>query len=575
MEFRGGGWKRALYAALLVFFAVLYSFPVTDPDYFWHVTTGRWIVEHGSLPAVDPFKYTYERFEAGSADAERIKMFMRAYWLADVVMYGVDEIAGVAGMIVLRMGVYVVILAAMLRWLEARNAGAMGFVWVCLLAVQMTTIPSERPQLIAFLFFPILLKLLDDMAEATGARVAERGIAICLLMVLWANMHGSFVLGVLVIGASACGMFLDTKRSRSHADPRGSLWLAAACLVTLANPNGIGLVLEALHSRGGRSETISELASTFQNFGRKWRADVGYWGIVLLTTATLATQVRRMKYRHAIVASAMLAMSLLARRHMLYLPLSAIVIVPYIGRWLPWGRTGYACAAAALFLTVSCAGKHSLLTFDQDDGFPEGAVHFMANNPTADRLFNFYDWGGYIPYKLPDKKVFIDGRSVVGEVADDFAKILETPEWPRLFEQYDIGTAILPAADAYSGILFPLATSLIADPGWALVYADDAALVFAKRIPENMAVIEHNTWTADDFCEHILRFTDHYRPRWKSSKYFYSTRGIAFANMKRWKEAIYCLRRAVAMDATDREAGDVLRQVMERARSQSAAEAAD
>ena len=566
MDFRSPWWRISLCVALLVFFAALYCFPVTDPDYFWHVTTGRWIVQHRSLPAADPFKYTYERIVPGSPEAAVVTCYLRCYWLADLVMYAVDALAGVTGMIFLRVATYVAILGLMLRWLEARKAGAMGFIWGCLLALQMATVPSERPQLFALLLFPILMKLLDELGGATGRKVTVYGLAICLLMLLWANMHGSFVLGVIVIVAAAAGMLLDGRMGRQHVDPRVYGWLAAACLLTLANPNGAGIMLEAVRSRGGRSNNIAELASTMAHFQAKWKSDIGYWGVLVLAITTLVTQGRRMKAQHLTVAVGMLVMSLMARRHMLYLPLAGLAIVPYLGNRLPWGRAGCLCAAATLAIAVWCADKYAILMFGQDDAFPVAAVEFLQGNPTADNLFNFYDWGGYIPYKMPGTKVFIDGRSVVAETAEDFAAMMETPRWGRLFETYGIATVIMPAADSFSGELFPLATSLIASPEWVLVYADAAAVVFVKNIPPNQSVIDRHRKSADDFCKHILQFTDRYRPRWRKSKFFYGTRGIAFANMKRWREAIDCLKRAVAMEGPGGGAADALQQVIERAR---------
>ena len=160
-------------------------------------------------------------------------------------------------------------------------------------------------------------------------------------------------------------------------------------------------------------------------------------------------------------------------------------------------------------------------------------------------------------------------RSVVAQTADDFAKMLEGSEWKRLFDTYGIGTVVLPAVDRFSGMLCPLPTSLIASPEWALVYADDAALVFTKNISANRQVIEAHRLSVDDFFEHVLKLTEYYQPRWQNGKYFYSTRGIALANLKRWGEAIDCLRIASAMDPTDDVTAAALQQVIRRADAQA------
>ncbi len=106
--------------------------------------------------------------------------------------------------------------------------------------------------------------------------------------------------------------------------------------------------------------------------------------------------------------------------------------------------------------------------------FPAGAVAFLQSHPPSGRIFNHYDWGGYLIYKLyPSTPVFIDGRADLygKELLDQFADTYQFKgAWQQTLQRWRVDTVIVPSDSA-------LATGLRGLPGWAVSYEDAQAMV--------------------------------------------------------------------------------------------------
>ena len=110
--------------------------------------------------------------------------------------------------------------------------------------------------------------------------------------------------------------------------------------------------------------------------------------------------------------------------------------------------------------------------------FPARAVAFLQNHPPSGRIFNHYDWGGYLIWKLyPSTPVFIDGRADLygQQLFDQFAETYQFKgEWQQPFRRWSIDTVIVPSDSA-------LATGLRSSPGWTVSYEDPQAVVLTAR----------------------------------------------------------------------------------------------
>ncbi|MGI9601602.1 MAG: hypothetical protein ACR2QE_06945 [Acidimicrobiales bacterium] len=198
--------------------------PLNDNSFFTHLTTGRGIVDTWSVPRVDPYTWTSEG-----------EPWVVQSWLASTV-YGMIDAVGGAGALRLFTAVVTALLAALV-WRLSRPAGSL-VVRLALSggAVLMGIVVwSERPLLLGLLFFAVLVTMATD--EHVDVRWAAP------LLFVWANVHGSFPLGLVLVGTVLVGTWLDERR----IDPRLARLLGwstlGAVLGGVLNPYGPKLLL--------------------------------------------------------------------------------------------------------------------------------------------------------------------------------------------------------------------------------------------------------------------------------------------------------------------------------------------
>lgn len=171
--------------ACLAVFAILLFNPrvLNDGDTYWHLAAGQWMLDHGRVPNFDPFSFTHGG-----------QPWVPHEWLSEIAMIAAYKAAGWTGIVVLfglatalSMGLF---LGWLSRWLGPIALAVVAWLSVGCMWVGLFT----RPHLLAL---PIMIywtgRLLDARAEGRAPPLWLAG-----LMVLWANLHGSFVFGALV-----------------------------------------------------------------------------------------------------------------------------------------------------------------------------------------------------------------------------------------------------------------------------------------------------------------------------------------------------------------------------------------
>ena len=129
--------------------------------------------------------------------------------------------------------------------------------------------------------------------------------------------------------------------------------------------------------------------------------------------------------------------------------------------------------------------------------YPVGAADFLLSHHVAGHIFNTYEYGGYLIWRLwPEQQVFIDGRSLSESLFQDYRRIMGTPPGDArrdaTLARYGVGAIAMNAFEYNSGIIYPLALAL-AQPGeadWKLVYEDAAAMVFLRDVPAGTPVLD-------------------------------------------------------------------------------------
>jgi len=474
--------RAGLIAALCIVVVWLSLRPehVQDPDLGWHLKTGEWVLSHGSVPVTDPFStYGHDR------------PWVAYSWLFEVLLAIMCRGLGLLGVVVYTVGLCVANLLAL--HLLFRRVGASvprAVVLTGLASVALTPLFAPRPWLVTILFFVITLNLLTKAAQTGSSRPL---FWIPPVFAAWANIHIQFIYGLVLVGIYAIDPMVMKWIDRSGAE-RGAGWelakrgaLLCACIAaTLLNPYGVNLyrpVLELVRSTTA-FQYITELhAMDFRHpahwvvlalvlaavfdLGRHNLARPLTW-LLLFVGVVVGFRATRDIWMPVIVSTVILAMSTPERRSEPSVPLPA---------WLV-----YAVVILVGGMTLVLASKQHLSQADLEaelaKEFPVAAVQFIESERYEGPLFNHFDWGGFLMWRLPRLPVSIDGRSNLHgdqRVARAVSTWSGAPGWA---EDPDLSSAGLVVAP----VKLPLATLLAADPRFELVYKDPVAAVFVSRV---------------------------------------------------------------------------------------------
>ena len=465
--------KGLLFGSFVFSVAYVVSFvPIPAMDFFWQVATGRYVLRHG-VPHADPFSHT---------------MFGKPWtaheWLSCVLFALCFDKLGPDA--TLKVKALICALSMLTVYLACRARGASQ--WASLLSSLLCTLVLRpffdlRPQVLTYLMLAILLLL---AAKALREGRPWRVFLFLPLQALWANLHGAFVLGPVFLALLALGLLPSGRRREAAAF--GSLALACVVL-SLANPYGPRLLLYPLGYVGARTvhaRAIVEWQSPDFHSPHFWPFEALL--LALFALGPVAARRGKVELAEILVLLPFLHFALLMRRH---IPIFALLSAPVLARWLA-GVVGWRLhpsgkhAAPAVYVLASLVLLAPLPFLPLKRGaferyavlsnFPVKAANWLKGRGLPERLFNPYDWGGYLIFKLwPEYRVFVDGRAdLYGEfVVRDYREALG-PRWKEVFERYRVGTAVVrPGTEIFR--------RLLASKDWAEVYRDRVAAVFVRR----------------------------------------------------------------------------------------------
>jgi|HubBroStandDraft_1064217.scaffolds.fasta_scaffold00004_15 hypothetical protein len=455
---------------------------VTDTDVWWHLKTGQYISEHKSIPHTDPFSYT----RAGEP-------WVAHEWLIDVLLYQVERTAGWGGLIL----TFSAVLCAALFLLYLRCGPDPYVAGVAVLYAAWATMRvwGVRPQVLSLLLTSLWLLLLER---------AERNPRLLWwtlpLTLLWVNLHAGFALGLVLSALFLAGELIERALALHPQQNAPRLRLAALILlldllIVPLNPNGLRMFSYPI-------ETLRSAA--MQNYIAEWASPnfhhaeyLPFLLVVLGTFAILSWSTLRIRPRDVLPLLVTLFAGLSSIRMM---PLFVLIAVPLISVRLgdlpvsasrPTGSpssfgplfNGVLVLAMAVFAGIHIAQVIQRQPQAETQHFPEHAVAFLQAHPTS-RIFNHYDWGGYLIWKLyPSTRVFIDGRADLygGQFLDQFAATYQLKDsWRQPLERWKIDTVLVPPNSA-------LATGLRSSPGWTVAYEDSQAVILTAGPRPNQA----------------------------------------------------------------------------------------
>ncbi|HLK66085.1 MAG TPA: hypothetical protein VKU19_21775 [Bryobacteraceae bacterium] len=537
-------WFRPLLLALAAVLLLGWFSPeIADPDFWWHLKTGQYIAEQHTLPVPDPFAYTTYLGSPAYAGEEHTRYFNLTHeWLAQVLLFAVYRAGGFGAVVAVR-AVLLTLVCGLVGLIVWRRTGG-GFYRALGAAIAaagvLSAFAADRPFVITFLFLAAMLATLE-----WAGRVGRPLLGLLpLLMVAWANCHGGYFLGWVVLGAWAAeALWL---RLRKHAMPGDRmLWLASAIAVAVSglNPSGFRIVQILSYYRG------SYLTSRLQ----EWAPTPWWplrWHTVLLVAAVAVLLWARKQVRISdwLLFGAFTIAAITAHRNVALIGLLfPILIASYTPAWKQVGGIAWQFAAATLLiagLALGIAGG-SFFQFRMNPWkWPAGAADFLLTHHVTAPMFNSYEYGGYLMWRLwPQERVFIDGRALNESVFADYARILYNHDesggksGSQLLDQYGVQAIVMNGFEFASGNVYLLAPSL-ADPQqteWKLVYSDAQAMIFMRHPPagvdplNSLAAIENLEAECDLHLEHEPQY-----PRCARSLGQVLSKVGDFARARRW-----------------------------------------
>ncbi len=471
---------RVLVAVFFAAACLQFAHPLADGDLWWHLATGRWIVEHGRLPDADPFSWTIS-----PGYEERARMSVRANWLAQIVYHGLYVAGGFQALRLFNALLFTAALGlvhATLRRHGVKSAPAL--LLLAPLCAFCVWYDELRPLGFSVLFTAASLWLLERAAlDGRGWRGLLPLVPLCAA---WANLHRGFPVLALVLLPHALGLGW---RRRWHEVGV----IAAAGLATLLNPSGLAPWHAALEEslQGPGHFAILELASPLE-FSRLAAGGAGgsflplLVVIAALTAALLAAGRAAVRPEHVLSWLLLAVAGATAFRYSIYFAVGALVAAApaaaaVLARAPAAGlQRGAPFAALVAAVVLVLAAPRPALRPIHDEAVPARAVDALLALSPPGPLFNSFDHGGYLIWRAwPRYRVFADARLLDYSVFREMAQAGRDGLLP-LLERRGINTVLHPTFDRDLRVRPPV-LELLARPDWALLHWDAVATLFVRR----------------------------------------------------------------------------------------------
>ncbi len=471
-------WPLLLGVAAFLLIAGL-GYGLTDQDVFLHVAVGRWILEHGHVPTHDPFSFTlhgapWVAQEWGSE-------------LASVLAY---RLAGWAGLVFLGAACFGATLAYLMRFLLRRMQPLHALVLACLAASMLLQYVVDRPYEFVW---PLTVVWIGGLLEASEQRRAPPWWLLGV-MLLWVNLHASFILGLGLMIVLALDSMVDGQGDRAGVARRWWPFCAAALAVALVNPQGFRLLLFPFH--------VLDIRIMMKYF-RDWRPPdlqhlqpLDLW-LIVVVGAAFAGRIRLSLVR-AVTVLGLLFMALEHFRNIALLGMISPLLLasPVAASWRSPARAGERagaldrwfqalspparCMSVWVTLALACAlaGGALRVRNPKPPGIfaPRAALAAILARVPKPRILNDMNFGDYLIFRgVP---VFVDARAdLYGEafLTETFDAMSLAPDGHirALLAKYRVNAILVMPILAVAQLLDRL-------PGWQRVYRGKWVVAYVR-----------------------------------------------------------------------------------------------
>lgn len=501
MERLPDSWKfsrvTACFVAMLgLMYLVLCYQPLYHTDLWGHLAYGRLLVNTHTLPGTEPFMPL----------ATGVR-FVDSAWLSQILGYealnhwGLPALQAIHAFLI--TGCF-----ALITWRIYRSTKSVLATLAAIAvfgALNWYQFLIVRPQLAGMLCFVTLLTLLS------GHWKRWQWVAIPVLFALWANLHGSFVVGLGTLACVSAGRAIDvvfrTKRLPALVHDRifrRMLMLTElATAAVLVNPYGLQLFTEVftfsgnanlkdlvewdpLHIRTFPGQVVAfttlALAIAYRLSPRRVSA-AEVLTLVMLGAAGLWTQ--RLLVWWAPVAAGCLAIHAHAAWQQFRAKYPRALPSPRASRWtvVTLGLAWIAFAYTPFGLSV-IQGRQVDIKKSVSELTPVAATEYLVKNPPQGQIFNTYEWGDYLVWAGPkDLQVFVTSHAhlVPNEVWRHYMSVINVAaEWNEILDRYGVTTVVVDKQERRA-----LISKLKDHADWKLEYEDGVAAIYKRKTADD------------------------------------------------------------------------------------------
>lgn len=450
-----------------------------DGDVSWHIAAGRWILEHRAVPATDPFSFTMGG-----------QPWIAFEWLSQVIYALAYNAAGHSGQATVVITAFMVLHLVVFLFLRRRVGPLAMLIALAAMDVILTFFVLARPHV---LVWPIIAAWTVVLLNCRDQNRTPP-LALALLMLLWTNLHGSFVLGFAIAGAVGLDTLVAAKWER-RVFASWLLFALVALLAALLNANGIAGFLHPF--------TVMGLENL--KFIGEWQPSTPsrtplFYAILIGTMGALLIRGIKLAFGEVLLLLFLLILAFSQMRHQSWLAIVAVLILA--PRLAPRGRgeTTQMFSTAAnrrMWLASAATAAIAILTLrlalplrPQDNmANPHKLLTQIPAELKSQPVFNEYTFGG--PLMLAGVRPYIDGRSdMYGDAfMSEYMKIDDGDLvlFNDAVRKYGITWTMLPPK-------VRLTKALDASPDWRRLYGDSVGVIHVR---ESRLVIHAQNGTSD------------------------------------------------------------------------------
>jgi hypothetical protein len=502
----------------IIVFALLLSLPVfgvrfpspaevvRDPDVWWHLQAGNWIVAHSAVPQVDPFstargpgpslfgqagepatEANVAAAKDGTTGEDQRVPWVDYSWAAQLILHSFYGAFGLRGLVVYTsLMTFSILFVFFLMVRRMQPSLLVSAALTLAMTLGVLRVATPRPWLFTILFFMIELCILLEAGRTARPRLL---LLLVPLFWAWANMHIQFTFGLLVLAiavaepllARRIPLALDRESTTVSASWMFVVFLLC-CGATLLNPYHVRVYATAMQLLG--EADLRNVISEVQSIPFRSIADWIVLAAALGGAAAIASR-RPVRLLLVLIFPLVVYLSFRSRRDEWMTLIVGLLLVASASRGHALTptrlslRSGLCVAAIVTAFALGCMGTLNEPELESyvARSYPVKAVAFLRRGSFDGPLYNTYNWGGFLIFHYPEQEVSMDGRTLIhgaGRVIRNTKMQDGIEGWQNDPELSAAKLVIVPRKDSITLLLRT-------DPRFRIVYEDEVAVVFGRR----------------------------------------------------------------------------------------------